>query len=128
MRISDWSSDVCSSDLLDRNVLERMTAPLEHLLRNAIVHGIESPDRRASRGKPAAGQIRINLRPEDTHLHLDVHDDGGGLDFDAIGATAIKRGTMAQDAEIGDHEAAHFLVMPCLTTSTTLKRWTAASR
>src|SRR3546814_8169015 len=47
---------------LDRNVLERMTAPLEHLLRNAIVHGIESPDRRASRGQPAAGQIRSEER------------------------------------------------------------------
>src|SRR3546814_3216158 len=82
MRISDWSSDVCSSDLLDRNVLERMTAPLEHLLRNAIVHGIESPDRRASRGKPAAGQIRINLWREGTQRNVEVQDDGGGTDLD----------------------------------------------
>src|SRR3546814_19711739 len=74
----------------DRNVRERRTAPLEHLLRNAIVHGIESPDRRASRGKPAAGQIRINLWREGTQLNVEVQDDGGGLDFDAIRATAIK--------------------------------------
>src|SRR3546814_18332884 len=57
---------------LDRNVLERMTAPLEHLLRNAIVPGIESPDRRASRGQPAAGQHRINLRREGTQLNAET--------------------------------------------------------
>lgn len=105
---------------LDRNVLERMTAPLEHLLRNAIVHGIEAPDRRASRGKPAIGQIRIRLWREGTQLNVEVQDDGGGLDFDAIRAIAIKRGLMAQDAEIGDQQAAQFIFMPGFTTAVML--------
>src|SRR3546814_19263479 len=81
---------------------------------------LPSQDRRASRGKPAAGQIRINLWREGTQLSVEVQDDGGGLDFDAIRPTAIKRGLMAQDAEIGDQQAAQFRFMPGLTTAVTL--------
>src|SRR3546814_11539664 len=127
MRISDWSSDVCSSDLLDRNVLERMTAPLEHLLRNAIVHGIESPDRRASRGKPAAGQIRINLWRAGTPLNVEVQDDGGGLDFDPIRAPAIQRGLRVQDAAISDPPAATFIFLHGSTPASPLPPQAARS-
>ncbi|HET8883160.1 MAG TPA: Hpt domain-containing protein, partial [Solimonas sp.] len=83
---------------LDRNVLERMTAPLEHLLRNAIVHGIETPEVREARGKRPLGQIQINLWREGTQLYVEVRDDGAGLNYDAIRATAIKRGLMPADA------------------------------
>lgn len=105
---------------LDRNVLERMTAPLEHLLRNAVVHGIEAPEVRAERGKPATGQIRINLWREGTQLYVEVRDDGGGLDYDAIRATAIGRGLMPADAEIADEQAAQFIFMPGFSTARTL--------
>ncbi|WP_157622862.1 hybrid sensor histidine kinase/response regulator [Solimonas soli] len=105
---------------LDRNVLERMTAPLEHLLRNAVVHGIETPDLRAARGKPATGQIQINLWREGTQLYVEVRDDGAGLDYDAIRATAIKRGLMPADANVADEQAAQFIFMPGFSTARTL--------
>ncbi|NGY04571.1 hybrid sensor histidine kinase/response regulator [Solimonas terrae] len=105
---------------LDRNVLERMTAPLEHLLRNAVVHGIEPPAERVGRNKAPNGEIRINLWREGTQLNVEVQDDGGGLDFDAIRATAIKRGLMPADAEIGDEQAAQFIFMPGFSTARTL--------
>ncbi|MFT4048203.1 MAG: chemotaxis protein CheA, partial [Solimonas sp.] len=105
---------------LDRNVLERMTAPLEHLLRNAVVHGIEGPALRAIRNKPAAGQIQIKLWREGTQLHVEVRDDGAGLDYDAIRATAIRRGLMPADARIADEQAAQFIFMPGFSTARAL--------
>jgi chemosensory pili system protein ChpA (sensor histidine kinase/response regulator) len=102
---------------LDRNVLERMTAPLEHLLRNAVVHGIEMPDARSYAGKPAAGQISVKLWREGTQLFIELRDDGRGLDFQAIRETAIRRGMMPADAEIGDEEAAQFIFVPGFSTA-----------
>src|SRR5690606_7286880 len=65
---------------LDRNVLERMTAPLEHLLRNAVVHGIEMPDARTFAGKDPVGRITVTLGREGSQLFIELRDDGRGLD------------------------------------------------
>ncbi len=89
---------------LDRNVLERMTAPLEHMLRNAVAHGLESPDARRKAGKPAEGSIRVAVRREGSEVVLQVSDDGSGLDRDAIRARAIERGLIKPDAVIGDND------------------------
>ncbi|HUR40405.1 MAG TPA: Hpt domain-containing protein [Verrucomicrobiae bacterium] len=94
---------------LDRNVLERMVAPLEHLLRNSVVHGIEKPDVRRAKGKPETGAIQINLHREGTQLAIEVRDDGKGLDYAAIRKTAIERGVMAPDARLRDQEVAMFI-------------------
>src|SRR5690606_9576502 len=63
---------------LDRNVLERMTAPLEHMLRNAIAHGLETPEQRRKAGKPEEGTVRIAIRREGSEVVLEVSDDGRG--------------------------------------------------
>ena len=76
---------------LDRNVLERITAPIEHLLRNAISHGIEQPKDRLAEGKPESGSINIGVSREATELVLRISDDGAGFDFDAIRQRAIAR-------------------------------------
>lgn len=102
---------------LDRNVLERMTAPLEHLLRNSIVHGIEDPQSRAAAGKPELGRINVNLWREGSQLLVELRDDGRGLDFQAIRATAIKRGLMPADAEVTDDEVAQFIFQPGFSTA-----------
>lgn len=102
---------------LDRNVLERMTAPLEHLLRNSIVHGIEDPQSRAAAGKPELGRINVNLWREGSQLLVELRDDGRGLDFPAIRATAIKRGLMPADAEVTDDEIAQFIFQPGFSTA-----------
>lgn len=105
---------------LDRNVLERMTAPLEHLLRNAVVHGIEAPQRRLELGKPETGQIRVQLRREGAQLLVEVGDDGGGLDFLGIREKAIERQLMAPDAQASDDDLARFIFEPGFSTARTL--------
>ncbi|TJY62003.1 response regulator [Sinimarinibacterium sp. CAU 1509] len=105
---------------LDRNVLERMTAPLEHLLRNAVIHGIESPQQRDSVGKPATGRIAVSLWREGSQLLIELSDDGRGLDLQAIRQTAVRRGLMPEDVEIGDDEAAQYIFMPGFSTARAL--------
>jgi chemosensory pili system protein ChpA (sensor histidine kinase/response regulator) len=105
---------------LDRNVLERMTAPLEHLLRNAVIHGIEAPDARAAAGKSVQGRLKLTLWREGSQLYIELADDGRGLDLDAIRQTAIRRGLMPADAEVSDDEAAQFIFVPGFSTARAL--------
>ncbi len=105
---------------LDRNVLERMTAPLEHLLRNAVVHGLETPDGRAAAGKPAVGTVSVNLKREGTQLVMEVADDGAGLNYSAIRTKAIERGLLPIGAELADEEIARFIFEAGFSTAETL--------
>ncbi len=84
--------DLRGENELDRNVLDRITAPLEHLLRNAISHGIELPARRREQGKPETGTISIEVSREATELLILVQDDGAGLDLDKIRKRAVESG------------------------------------
>jgi chemosensory pili system protein ChpA (sensor histidine kinase/response regulator) len=102
---------------LDRNVLERMTAPLEHLLRNAVIHGLELPDERLSKGKQMAGQIRLTLRREGNQLLVELQDDGRGLDFLAIRQKAVERGLMPANSALSDEEVAQFIFEPGFSTA-----------
>ena len=102
---------------LDRNVLERMTAPLEHLLRNAVVHGLEDPATRAAAGKEPVGRIAVGLWREGSQLLIELRDDGKGLDFEAIRAQAIRRGLMPPDAQASDDEVAQFIFQPGFSTA-----------
>jgi chemosensory pili system protein ChpA (sensor histidine kinase/response regulator) len=94
---------------MDRNVLERMVAPMEHLLRNSVVHGLETPDKRKAAGKNELGIIKVTLRREGTQLAIEVADDGQGLNYEAIRKTAIERGLMAKGAKVRDQEVAMFI-------------------
>jgi chemosensory pili system protein ChpA (sensor histidine kinase/response regulator) len=94
---------------MDRNVLERMVAPMEHLLRNSVVHGIEMPEKRKAAGKNEMGIIKVTLRREGTQLAIEVQDDGQGLNYDAIRKTAVERGLMAKGAKLRDQEVAMFI-------------------
>jgi len=82
---------------LDRSVLERVSAPLEHMLRNALVHGIESPPARERAGKPAIGRIGVVLRQESNEIVLTVSDDGAGIDLERLRDRAVQRGLLAPD-------------------------------
>ncbi len=87
---------------LDRNVLERMTAPLEHMLRNAVAHGLETPQQRRKAGKPEEGTVRISMRREGSEVVLEVADDGAGLNRQAIRKRAEERGLVRADAILAD--------------------------
>jgi len=82
---------------LDRGVLERVAAPLEHMLRNALVHGIEAPALRAAAGKPEPGRIAISLRQEANEVVLALADDGAGLDLERLRAKAVEKGMVAAE-------------------------------
>jgi chemosensory pili system protein ChpA (sensor histidine kinase/response regulator) len=83
---------------LDRSVLERISAPLEHMLRNALAHGIELPPARAGAGKEESGRIRVALRQEANEIVLTVADDGAGIDVQRLRAKAEERGLLAPEA------------------------------
>jgi chemosensory pili system protein ChpA (sensor histidine kinase/response regulator) len=102
---------------LDRNVLERMTAPLEHLLRNAIVHGIETPEQRRATGKPEVGSIRIELKRDGAQLLLQVSDDGAGLNLPAIRDKAVALNLIPADARLTDDALARFIFEPGFSTA-----------
>ncbi|MGK7294681.1 MAG: Hpt domain-containing protein [Candidatus Wenzhouxiangella sp. M2_3B_020] len=91
---------------LDRNVLDRVTAPIEHILRNAVAHGIENPDQRRAAGKPETGTITITIDREATELLIRVADDGSGLKLDLIRERALEKGLLTrQQADDADQLA-----------------------
>jgi chemosensory pili system protein ChpA (sensor histidine kinase/response regulator) len=102
---------------MDRNVLERMAAPLEHMLRNAVDHGLESAEVRVAAGKPAQGRITLDLLREGGDIIFDIRDDGAGVPLDAVRRKAIKRGLLDQDSEISDREVLQFILQPGFSTA-----------
>ncbi|HEB58201.1 MAG TPA: response regulator [Gammaproteobacteria bacterium] len=103
---------------LDRSVLERVLAPLEHMLRNAIAHGIESPEQRREAGKKENGQINLHLDREGNDLVITLRDDGAGIDVDAIRATAIDRGLLDPDASPDKNELLELIMESGFSTAT----------
>jgi chemosensory pili system protein ChpA (sensor histidine kinase/response regulator) len=102
---------------MDRNVLERMAAPLEHMLRNAVDHGLESAEVRLAAGKPAQGQISLDLSREGGDIVFDIRDDGAGVPLEAVRRKAIKRGMLAPEAEISDRDVLQFILQPGFSTA-----------
>ncbi len=106
-----------TSDRLDRNVLERITAPMEHMLRNAVVHGLESPEQRKKAGKPEEGVITVTVSAEATEFVIRVQDDGAGLDLDAIRKRAIERGLLGKGDNPSARQLARFILESGFSTT-----------
>ncbi|MGB5538937.1 MAG: Hpt domain-containing protein, partial [Gammaproteobacteria bacterium] len=102
---------------MDRAVIERIVAPLEHMLRNAVAHGIETPEQRKNAGKRVAGTITIDFNREGTEIVLRISDDGAGLDIDAIRARAIERGLMGADTGLPDSDVMQFVLQTGFSTA-----------
>ncbi len=107
---------------LDRNVLERMTAPLEHMLRNAVAHGLEAPAERRKAGKDEEGEVRIAVRREGSEVVLVVSDDGAGLDRAAIRRRAEERGLLRPDAVLADSDLDALIMEPGFSTADEVSR------
>jgi chemosensory pili system protein ChpA (sensor histidine kinase/response regulator) len=107
---------------LDRNVLDRMTAPLEHMLRNAVAHGLESPEGRRQAGKSEEGSVRIAVRREGSEVVLEVGDDGSGLDRAAIRRRAVDRGLIRDDALLADADLDQLIMEPGFSTAEAVSR------
>jgi two-component system sensor histidine kinase and response regulator WspE len=110
------------STQVDRDILTTLEAPLGHLLRNAIDHGIESADERRARGKPVEGTIRLEARHSAGRLQVIVEDDGAGVDVQKLRATVIERNLITREAaeRLSEAELLEFLFLPGFSTKGTV--------
>jgi len=102
---------------LDRNVLDRMVAPLEHMLRNSVAHGLETPEQRLAAGKPEEGVITLRLRREGSEIVLEVADDGAGLDREAIRRRGEQRGLIQPGEQVEDARLDNLIFASGFSTS-----------
>jgi len=103
---------------MDRGMLERMMPAFEHLLRNCVAHGIESPEQREALGKPAVGTIEIVLSQERNDVALSVEDDGAGLDLERIRSKALSLKLWTDERPMTLEDAARLIFEPGFTTAT----------
>ena len=102
---------------IDRQVLDRMLPPLEHLVRNAVVHGIERPADRLQQGKPETGRIDLTLRREGSEVVITVADDGAGINLRAVRDKAAALGLLLPKQELSDEQARQLILEPGFTTA-----------
>jgi chemosensory pili system protein ChpA (sensor histidine kinase/response regulator) len=106
-----------ASGELDRQVLERMLPPFEHMLRNAVVHGIEKPEARVQRGKPDTGRILLELHREGAEVMVRLSDDGGGMNLKAVRDKGQALGLIAPGQTISDEDAMQLILEPGFSTA-----------
>ncbi len=102
---------------LDRNVLESMLPPLEHMLRNAVDHGIESSEERLRKGKTTHGLLRLSVMRDGGDIVIKLSDDGRGIDHDRVRQKAIARGLLEEDDLIDERELTRILTSPGFSTA-----------
>jgi chemosensory pili system protein ChpA (sensor histidine kinase/response regulator) len=105
---------------MDRNLLDRIKAPFEHMLRNAIAHGIETPAERRKAGKPAEGSVHIQVAREATEVVIRVSDDGRGLDRAAIRKRGIERGLLRPETRPTDNQLLSLITQAGFSTASTI--------
>lgn len=105
---------------VDRTVIERLTDPLTHMIRNAVDHGIETPEVRRRAGKPPRGTIRISACHRAGRVVIEVQDDGGGIDRARVRAIAQARGIIAANDMLADHEMDNLIFVPGFSTASTV--------
>ena len=102
---------------LDRNILEKLVSPLEHMLRNAIDHGIEDTEQRQNSGKPLTGRIDLNISRQGTDVLVSFKDDGKGIDPTIIRDKAIEKGLIKADQQLEPEEVLQFIFHPGFSTA-----------
>ena len=104
---------------LDKTILEEIVDPIVHLIRNAVDHGIESPEEREKKGKKRKGTIKLKAKRETAHVIISVEDDGRGIDVAKLRAIAVARGLITADeaARLSDEEALNLIFMPGFSTA-----------
>jgi len=109
---------VCSGMelMMDTDVLNKLADPLMHILRNAVDHGIESAEERASKGKPEVGTVELKVIHFGADILITCSDDGKGLNYEAIRKSAIKKGMLNQTQDVSNDELARMTLLPGFTT------------
>ena len=107
---------------IDRSVLDKIGAPLEHLLRNAVAHGLESTKERKKLGKPETGNVYLKVRQESDEIVMTVTDDGGGVNLDRVRAKAIESGILKTDQEVSEQALLSAIFEPGFSTADTISQ------
>ena len=107
---------------LDRSVLDKMAAPIEHMLRNAVAHGLETRDERIAKGKPEIGDVSLTLTQEGNEIVLVLADDGSGLDYERIRARAIAAGLLKADEQADHERLADLIFTPGFSTASEISQ------
>ncbi len=102
---------------IDRVIIDRLFAPLTHIARNSIIHGIESPEERIKSGKTAEGLITISVKGKDNLIEIEISDDGRGIDTNIIRKTAIKKGILNPDDNPSKDKLISLIFEPGFTTA-----------
>lgn len=102
---------------LDKTVIERISDPMTHLIRNAVDHGIEPPDRRLAQGKPAEGRIRLDAYHQGGSIFIEVADDGRGLDRSKILGKAVEQGLISENESLSDDQVYRLIFRPGFSTA-----------
>ncbi|WP_374296331.1 chemotaxis protein CheW [Sphingomonas sp.] len=105
---------------VDKTVVERIGEPLTHMIRNAVDHGLETPDERVAAGKPAEGVVRLAAEHRSGRIVISVSDDGRGIDRARVRAKAVERGIVAADANLSDEEIENLIFAPGFSTAATI--------
>ncbi|NVK22580.1 MAG: Hpt domain-containing protein [Kangiellaceae bacterium] len=109
--------DLRSEGEMDRTVIERMVAPLDHMLRNAIDHGIESKEERQKAGKPAVGKVTVDLTRRGNEVFIQIQDDGAGIRKDKVKQRAVAQGMIDESYEPTDRELYRLILQPGFSTA-----------
>ncbi|MGL4674569.1 MAG: Hpt domain-containing protein [Wohlfahrtiimonas sp.] len=107
---------------VERVVLEQMTAAFDHMIRNSIIHGIESPEERIAAGKPANGTITLKVSKRGSDLTIELIDDGKGFNIEQIRVKAVEKGLIDNDTVIDDNELVNLIMLPGFSTATQLSQ------
>jgi chemosensory pili system protein ChpA (sensor histidine kinase/response regulator) len=102
---------------MDRSVLERLISPLEHMLRNAVDHGLETTEGRITAGKPEVGSISIDLSRDGSDVVLRLVDDGAGVNLEKVRAKALERGLIEKGSKVSDQEVLQFILQAGFSTA-----------
>ena len=102
---------------LDRSVLDHMVAPLEHMIRNSISHGIELPEERVSKGKPETGKLQIAVSREGSEILIECTDDGAGINLDKVRAKARTLGMISDSDDLSDQDAMQLILESGFSTA-----------
>lgn len=101
---------------LDRTVLDEMSDPIMHILRNAVDHGIETPEERISAGKSEVGRIKLSAKREKSNVVIEIEDDGRGLDLEKVRRKAIEKGIITENSNLSDEEIKTLIFLPGFST------------
>ena len=105
---------------VDKTVVERLAEPLTHMIRNAVDHGIESPEVRLAAGKPAEGTVRLTAAHRSGRIVIELSDDGAGINRPKVRASAINKGLIPADMQLSDSDIDNLLFLPGFSTAATI--------